>query len=71
MVCPKADASMAESMKTTDAEAMEEVLVLAERLTRKVETLYEPELRDRLEGEADGLLKAVYVTMTIIEEAGS
>ena len=62
MVRLKADASMVED----DREAMEEVLVLAERLGRKVDCLYNPDLRDGLEDEAHKMLVAVYAHVALI-----
>ena len=47
-MCPQTDGSMVEE----DREAMAEVLVLVERLGRKVDCLIDPELRDGLEDEA-------------------
>ncbi len=63
MACPKADASMVEE----DREAMAEVLVLVERLGRKVDSLIDPELRDGLEDEVHKMLVAVYAHVAFIE----
>lgn len=63
MVCPKDAGSMVEE----DREAMAEVLVLAERLGRKVDCLYDPELRDGLEDPAHNFLVAVYAHVALIE----
>ena len=63
MVCPKDAGSMVED----DREAMAEVMVLVERLGRKVDCLIDPELRDGLEDETHKMLVAVYAHVAFIE----
>ncbi len=48
-----------DAIRIQDAETVEEIRVMIERLARKVETIIDPEVRDGLEDATDVLLAAV------------